>query len=190
MAELVLQYITPHSCHNLAKVPIVHPGLPFFSQLARERQLRCRCQQQRAPSLLRQPADKLPQRPCDKATQTYWRPPSHAVSPHIHTQVHTLNIILDFFFSLVNSHHLPRTTQTCTLSEAVGYPHLVTLSQSSTWFLAHAQNSDLPAEDVLWACQPSGHSASHFNSRGKLRGCCLCGINMEEMNERKRQTGR
>lgn len=98
MAELVLQYITPHSCHNLAKVPIVHPGLPFFSQLARERQLRCRCQQQRAPSLLRQPADKLPQRPCDKATQTYWRPPSHAVSPHIHTQVHTLNIILDFFF--------------------------------------------------------------------------------------------
>ncbi|XP_019715916.1 serine-rich coiled-coil domain-containing protein 2 isoform X2 [Hippocampus comes] len=47
--------------------------------LARERQVRCRCQQQRAPSLLRQPADKLPQRPCDKATQTHWRPPSHAL---------------------------------------------------------------------------------------------------------------
>ncbi|XP_051935675.1 serine-rich coiled-coil domain-containing protein 2 isoform X2 [Hippocampus zosterae] len=47
--------------------------------LARERQVRCRCQQQRAPSLLRQPADKLPQRPCDKATQTHWRPPTHAL---------------------------------------------------------------------------------------------------------------
>ncbi|XP_077351024.1 serine-rich coiled-coil domain-containing protein 2 isoform X3 [Festucalex cinctus] len=55
--------------------------------LARERQVRCRCQQQRAPSLLRQPGDKRLQRPCDKATQTHWRTPSHAVSPQIiHTQ--------------------------------------------------------------------------------------------------------
>ncbi|XP_077438307.1 serine-rich coiled-coil domain-containing protein 2 isoform X2 [Vanacampus margaritifer] len=46
--------------------------------LTRERQVRCQCQQQRAPSLLCQPGDKRLQRPCDKATQTHWRPPSHA----------------------------------------------------------------------------------------------------------------
>ncbi|XP_077470014.1 serine-rich coiled-coil domain-containing protein 2 isoform X2 [Stigmatopora argus] len=46
--------------------------------LAQQRQVRCQCQQQRAPSLLRQPGDKRLQRPCDKATQTSWRPPNHA----------------------------------------------------------------------------------------------------------------
>ncbi|XP_061645581.1 serine-rich coiled-coil domain-containing protein 2 isoform X1 [Phyllopteryx taeniolatus] len=47
--------------------------------LAQERQVRCQCQQQRAPSLLRQPGDKRLQRLCDKATQTHWRPSSHSL---------------------------------------------------------------------------------------------------------------
>ncbi|XP_057704207.1 serine-rich coiled-coil domain-containing protein 2 isoform X1 [Corythoichthys intestinalis] len=45
--------------------------------VAQQCQVRCHCQQQRAPSLLRQPGDRRLQRPCDKATQTYWRTPNH-----------------------------------------------------------------------------------------------------------------
>ncbi|XP_037321267.2 serine-rich coiled-coil domain-containing protein 2 isoform X1 [Pungitius pungitius] len=43
--------------------------------------VRCQCHHQRAPSSLRQSdrqMDKRPRHHCDKATQTYWRPPSHA----------------------------------------------------------------------------------------------------------------
>ncbi|XP_061692522.1 serine-rich coiled-coil domain-containing protein 2 isoform X2 [Syngnathoides biaculeatus] len=46
--------------------------------LAQEHHLRCKCQQQRAPSALRQPGDKRLQHLCDKATQTHWRSPSHS----------------------------------------------------------------------------------------------------------------
>nr|XP_046257780.1 serine-rich coiled-coil domain-containing protein 2 isoform X2 [Scatophagus argus] len=46
------------------------------------RQFRCQCHHQRAPSSLRQgdrQTDKRMQNNYDKATQTYWRPPSHAM---------------------------------------------------------------------------------------------------------------
>uniref|UniRef100_G3P7L9 Coiled-coil serine-rich protein 2a n=1 Tax=Gasterosteus aculeatus TaxID=69293 RepID=G3P7L9_GASAC len=42
--------------------------------------VRCQCHHQRAPSSLRQSdrqMDKRMRHQCDKATQTYWRPPSH-----------------------------------------------------------------------------------------------------------------
>ncbi|KAM9345518.1 uncharacterized protein ccser2a [Symphorus nematophorus] len=48
---------------------------------AQGRQFRCQCHHQRAPSSLRQgdrQMDKRMQHHYDKATQTYWRPPSHA----------------------------------------------------------------------------------------------------------------
>ncbi|KAM8858919.1 serine-rich coiled-coil domain-containing protein 2 isoform 2-T7 [Spinachia spinachia] len=48
--------------------------------------VRCQCHHQRAPSSLRQSdrqMDKRTRPHCDKATQTYWRSPSHAVS-HSH----------------------------------------------------------------------------------------------------------
>ncbi|XP_069549082.1 serine-rich coiled-coil domain-containing protein 2 [Brachyistius frenatus] len=48
---------------------------------AQDHQVRCQCHHQRAPSSLRQSdrqMDKRMQRHYDKATQTYWRPPSHA----------------------------------------------------------------------------------------------------------------
>lgn len=58
------------------------------SQPAQGRQFRCQCNHQRAPSTLRQSdrqMDKRMQHHYDKATQTYWRPPNHAVSPNIHS---------------------------------------------------------------------------------------------------------
>ncbi|XP_029305143.1 serine-rich coiled-coil domain-containing protein 2 isoform X2 [Cottoperca gobio] len=48
---------------------------------AQGRPVRCQCHHQRAPSSLRQSdrqMDKRMQQHYDKATQTYWRPPSHA----------------------------------------------------------------------------------------------------------------
>lgn len=73
---------------------VMYSKLPFFFHLflppqpAQGQQFRCHCHHQRAPSSLRQSdrqMDKRMQHHYDKATQTYWRPPSHAVSPHIHS---------------------------------------------------------------------------------------------------------
>lgn len=61
----------------------LHPLWP--PQTAPGRQVRCQCHHQRAPSSLRQTdrqLDKRMQQHHDKATQTHWRSPSHAVSPN------------------------------------------------------------------------------------------------------------
>lgn len=59
------------------------PAFFSFPQSATGQQVKCQCHHQRAPSSLRQSdrqVDKRMQHHYDKATQTYWRPPNHAVS--------------------------------------------------------------------------------------------------------------
>lgn len=68
-------------CCVISFLWFIHSFLPL--QPAQGRQVRCQCHHQRAPSSLRQSdrqMDKRMQHHYDKATQTYWRPPSHAVS--------------------------------------------------------------------------------------------------------------
>ncbi|XP_071336334.1 serine-rich coiled-coil domain-containing protein 2 isoform X2 [Trachinotus anak] len=71
---------------------------------AQGRQVRCQCHHQRAPSSLRQSdrqMDRRMQHHYDKATQTYWRPPSHAPQ------------ILQPFNPCLNEHlHQGRTVKT------------------------------------------------------------------------------
>ena len=64
----------------------IHSSLTL--QPAQGRQVRCQCHHQRAPSSLRQSdrqMDKGLQHQYDKATQTYGKPASHAVSLNIHS---------------------------------------------------------------------------------------------------------
>ncbi|XP_017286002.1 serine-rich coiled-coil domain-containing protein 2 isoform X2 [Kryptolebias marmoratus] len=72
IAQLTLQ------CQQLQQQQHPQEQLPYQG-----RQVRCQCHHQGAPSSLRQgdrPLDRRVQHH-DKATQTYWRPPSHAGSP-------------------------------------------------------------------------------------------------------------
>ncbi|XP_070772523.1 serine-rich coiled-coil domain-containing protein 2 [Enoplosus armatus] len=69
IAQLTLQCQQLQQQHQREQMP------------AQGRQFRCQCHHQRAPSSLRQndrQMDRRMQHHYDKATQTYWRPPSHA----------------------------------------------------------------------------------------------------------------
>lgn len=90
----LLESVIGEAWKEAAQVKILPPLPPFSTQSAAGRQVKCQCHHQRAPSSLRQSdrqMDKRMQHHYDKATQTYWRPPSHAVSlkRSIHEHTHT-----------------------------------------------------------------------------------------------------
>ncbi|XP_033956097.1 serine-rich coiled-coil domain-containing protein 2 [Pseudochaenichthys georgianus] len=75
--ELTLEHVT-QDCGSLKNQLL---RLKTMLQPAQGWSVRCQCHHQRAPSSLRQgdrQMDRRTQHHYDKATQTYWRPPSHA----------------------------------------------------------------------------------------------------------------
>lgn len=78
MKHLVLNYFRCWATHMEQRGTDVY-FCPVLLPQPRGQQSKCHCHQQRAPSPLRH----QPQPHHDKATQTYWRSPRHAVSPGV-----------------------------------------------------------------------------------------------------------
>ncbi|KAM6915927.1 LOW QUALITY PROTEIN: serine-rich coiled-coil domain-containing protein 2 [Xenentodon cancila] len=138
-------------------------------QTSHQGSVRCQCHHQRAPSSVRlsdKQMDRRLQRHYDKATQTYWRPPSNCPQ-----------VLQPFNSCLSEQPHQGRPVKTHPTEDHSE------LTRSKSKETTHI-NEDRPPEalmaDVSWAAGPDKLSHLRSTNLHRLRSCTLQGITAKD----------